>query len=59
MHNFLKNYDSIMAIPLVKGLLYTVIATVVLIPAVYSINHYFPFMLGKTKCRGNKQVTFI
>jgi fucose 4-O-acetylase-like acetyltransferase len=58
IHNFLTGSDSIMAIPLVKGLLYTVIAAVALVPAVYSINHYFPFMLGKTKGRSNTQANF-
>jgi fucose 4-O-acetylase-like acetyltransferase len=48
IHNFLIGSDSIMEIPLVKGLLYTFIAAIALVPAVYSINHYFPFMLGKT-----------
>jgi fucose 4-O-acetylase-like acetyltransferase len=59
IHNFLTGSDSIIEIPIVKGLLYTVIAAIALVPAVYSINHFFPFMLGKTKRRSNRQVTLI
>jgi acyltransferase len=59
IHNFLTGSDSIIEIPIVKGLLYTVIAAIALVPAVYSINHFFPFMLGKTKRRSNRQVTLM
>ncbi|MBM7655465.1 acyltransferase family protein [Neobacillus cucumis] len=42
------NVETIADYPIVEGLLYTLITVIILVPAVYAINHYFPFMLGKT-----------
>lgn len=53
IQNSLLDSEKIVEIPMLKGLLYTLIAVFILVPAVYSTNHYFPFMLGKTT-RPNK-----
>lgn len=45
--------DKLLEIPMVKGALYTIIAAVILLPAVYWINQYLPFILGKTNKRYN------
>lgn len=47
MQKYVLDYVDLVNIPILKGLLYTLIAAFVLVPAVYIINHYLPFMLGK------------
>lgn len=51
------NLEAIANYPLIEGLLYTLIAVVILIPAVYMINHYFPFMVGKTTRRHSSEIS--
>ncbi|PFN98128.1 hypothetical protein COJ85_21655 [Bacillus sp. AFS076308] len=51
------NFESIINHPIVEGVLYTLITVVILIPAVYTINHYFPFMLGKTTRKSMREVS--
>ncbi|MGV3467204.1 MAG: acyltransferase family protein, partial [Heyndrickxia sp.] len=47
MQKYVIDYVNLVHIPFVKGLLYTLITAFILVPAVYIINHYMPFMLGK------------
>ncbi|MCM2532901.1 acyltransferase family protein [Neobacillus pocheonensis] len=54
IQNSLLDSEKIIEFPMIKGLLYTFIAVFLLVPAVFSITHYFPFMLGKTT-RANKR----
>ncbi|MEH7415545.1 acyltransferase family protein [Neobacillus drentensis] len=49
------NIETIVNHPIVEGLLYTFITVLVLIPVVFAINHYFPFMLGKTIRKNTKE----
>ncbi|WP_160723083.1 acyltransferase family protein [Bacillus sp. USDA818B3_A] len=51
------NIETISDYPIVEGLIYTLITVVILIPAVYAINHYFPFMLGKTTRKGSRELS--
>ncbi|WP_342042163.1 acyltransferase family protein [Bacillus sp. OTU2372] len=51
------NFESIINHPIVEGVLITFITVVILIPAVYTINHYFPFMLGKTTRKSMREVS--
>ncbi|MEH7549320.1 acyltransferase family protein [Neobacillus vireti] len=51
------NFESIINHPIVEGVLFTFITVVILIPAVYTINHYFPFMLGKTTRKSMREVS--
>jgi len=47
MQKYVLDNVDLVDIPVIKGLLYTFTAAFVLVPAVYIINHYLPFMLGK------------
>jgi len=47
MQKYILDYSNLVNIPVVKGILYTLIAAFISVPAVYIINHYMPFMLGK------------
>ena len=51
------NVDTIADYPIVEGFLYTLITVIILVPAVYAINHYFPFMLGRTKRRNTREIS--
>jgi len=42
---------KILKLPMLDGLLYTLITAFILVPVVMMINHYFPFMLGKKRRR--------
>ncbi|PLS08465.1 acyltransferase family protein [Neobacillus cucumis] len=54
IQNSVVNFDTLLKHPIVEGLLYTLITVVVLIPAVYLINRYFPFLLGKTTRKSSR-----
>jgi acyltransferase len=56
IHKTVLDYTNLIHIPMVKGLLYTLIAVFILVPAVYSINHYLPFMLGKITRKNSQQI---
>jgi acyltransferase len=56
IQNSLFDSEKIVEIQMIKGLLYTLTAVFILVPAVYSTNHYFPFMLGKTTRPNKRQV---
>jgi fucose 4-O-acetylase-like acetyltransferase len=56
IQNSLLNSEKLLGIPMIKGSLYTLMAALIIVPAVYSINHYFPFMLGKSKKRNTRQM---
>ncbi|MDQ0200254.1 acyltransferase family protein [Neobacillus ginsengisoli] len=56
IQNTLLNSEKLLGIPIIKGSLYTLLAALIIVPAVYSINHYFPFMLGKSKKRNTRQL---
>ncbi|MCQ6282700.1 acyltransferase family protein [Bacillus sp. EB600] len=47
--------EKLLEIPVINGLIYTLMASILIVPMVYFINHYFPFILGKTKKRGGSR----
>jgi hypothetical protein len=51
------NVETIADYPILEGLLYTLITVIILVPAVYAINHYFPFMLGKTTRKSSREIS--
>lgn len=48
MGNSLLELGKMSEIPLLKGLFYTVATGVILVPIVYAINHYLPFVVGRS-----------
>ncbi|MED1469922.1 acyltransferase family protein [Bacillus salipaludis] len=55
MQNVLVEFAKKVESPFINGLLYTFAAVFILVPAVYTINHYFPFMLGKSARKNRGQ----
>jgi acyltransferase len=55
IQNTILGSEKLFEIPLIKGSLYTLMAALIMVPAVFTIKHYFPFMLGKSKMPNNRQ----
>jgi acyltransferase len=55
VQNTLLDSEKLVENPFIKGSLYTLMASLILVPVVFAIKRYFPFVLGKTKMPSSRQ----
>ncbi|OIK06278.1 hypothetical protein BIV60_27360 [Bacillus sp. MUM 116] len=55
IQNTLLDSEKLFEIPLLKGSLYTLMAALILVPVIFAIKRYFPFMLGKSGMPADRQ----
>ncbi|MED3564122.1 acyltransferase family protein [Bacillus xiapuensis] len=55
IQNTLLDSEKLVEIPLIKGSLYTLMAALILVPVIFAIKRYFPFMLGKSGMSDDRQ----